>query len=245
MIHYFVEYFVQIYAATDKNSESRMVSPVGAVSLLMKTKRSQIFSGWIAALLTLIFSMLWVPGRGQGYAIGDVVADFHLKNVDNRQVGLSDFRSSQGIIVVFTCNHCPFTKAYEDRIIALDRKYAPQGYPVLAIQPNDPAAYDEDSFENMKVRAAAKGYAFPYVIDETQGVAKAFGASRTPQVYVLKRTGERFTVAYIGTIDDNPQDASGVRRRYVEEAVGHLLAGRPVVTSTTKAIGCAIKWKGM
>lgn len=185
---------------------------------------------------------------GKGYNIGETVSDFRLKNVDGRQISLADYRSQKGIIVVFTCNHCPFSKAYEDRILALDRTYASQGYPVLAIMPNDPTAYEDDSFENMKVRAREKAYTFPYTIDETQAVGRAFGATRTPQVYVLKRVGAadasaRFVVAYAGTIDDNPQDAGGIQKRYVEEAVSSLLTGKTVGQTMTKAIGCAIKWK--
>lgn len=181
----------------------------------------------------------------KAYAIGDAVADFKLKNVDGRTVSLSDYKSGKGVIIVFTTNHCPFSKAYEERMIALDRKYAAQGFPLMAIQPNDPTAYTEDSFENMKIRAQEKNYSFPYLSDDTQAVAHAFGATRTPEVFILKRSGDRFTVAYSGAIDDSPQTASTVKRRFVEEAVDNLLLGRPVVMTTTKAIGCAIKWKSM
>ena len=175
-----------------------------------------------------------------GYALGDAVDDFRVKNVDDRSVTLADYRTQKGLIVVFTSNHCPFSKAYEDRLIALDRLFAPQGYPVLAIMPNNPAIYEDDSFDNMKVRARNKNYSFLYGMDETQ-VAKAFGATRTPQVYVLKQVNRRFVLEYVGAIDDSPQDGAGVKRRYVEEAVGGLLAGRPVQSPITKPIGCAIK----
>jgi peroxiredoxin len=210
---------------------------------IMKTK-------WVFSLLAiLLMSAIQVEtpvlGKVAAYTVGEVVADFRLKSTSGQQVALSDYRTSKGVIVVFTSNHCPFAKAYEDRIIALDRKYAPQGVPVLAIQPNDPAAYEDDSFDNMKARAADKGYPFPYLLDETQEVAKAFGATRTPHAYLLKRTGDRFVVEYIGTLDDSPQDAGSVKRRYMEEALNSLLTGRPVVTTITKAVGCAIKWKGL
>lgn len=180
-----------------------------------------------------------------GYGIGDAVADFRLRNVDGRTVSLADFSAAKGAIVVFTCNHCPFSRAYEDRLIALHQRYQPQGFPVLAINPNDPAAYEEDSFENMKARAREKAYPFPYLMDESQGVARAFGATRTPHAVVLKREGDKFTVQYMGAVDDSSQDASGVTRRYVEDAVNNLLAGKPVSLNTTKSVGCAIKWKGM
>ncbi len=178
-----------------------------------------------------------------GYALGDAVSDFKLKNIDGKMMSLADFKSAKGFIIVFTSNHCPFSKSYEDRVIALDRKYASQDFPVITINPNDPEAYEEDSFANMQVRAKEKGYPFPYLTDDTQIVSKAFGAMRTPQAYVLKKEGGKIIVSYIGAIDDNAQDPSGVTKRYVEDAVNNLLVGKPVVTTSTKAVGCAIKWK--
>lgn len=177
------------------------------------------------------------------YQVGSEVTDFILKNVDGNMVSLNSFPSAKGFIVVFTCNHCPFSQAYEERIIALDKKYAALGYPVIAINPNDPEAYEEDSFANMKIAAKEKGFTFPYLIDETQKVSKAFGATRTPHVYVVKKENGKNIVAYIGAIDDNAQDAAGASKHYVEDAVNNLLANKPVVLTTTKAIGCAIKWK--
>ena len=109
--------------------------------------------------------------------------------------------------------------------------------------PNDPRAYEDDSFENMQVRSREKAYSFPYAIDETQSTARAFGATRTPEVYVLKQAGGQFIVEYVGAIDDSPQDGGSVQRRYIDEAVSSLLAGRPVQSPITKPIGCAIKWK--
>ncbi len=178
-----------------------------------------------------------------GYQVGDAVANFKLKNVDGRIISLSDFSSSKGVIVIFTSNHCPFAKAYEDRVIALNNKYASQGFPVIAINPSDPGTHVDDSFEKMKERASSKGYNYPYLVDEMQTTAKAFGAARTPQVYVISRSNGRFVVQYIGMIDDNPQDPAGATKFYVEEAVSNLIGGKPVVTMSTKPIGCAIKWK--
>ncbi|QMW07179.1 thioredoxin family protein [Spirosoma foliorum] len=195
----------------------------------------------MALLVSLTLST--AQAQPKGYTLGDVVADFRLKNVDGRTISLADYRSQKGLIVVFMSNHCPFAKAYEDRVSALDRKFSSQGYPVLAIMPNDPAAYEEDSFENMKVRARDKSFPYAYTIDETQAIARAFGATRTPQVYVLKQTNNQFVLEYVGTIDDSPQDEASVQRRYVDEAVSSLLAGRPVQSPITKPIGCAIKWK--
>ncbi|MEZ0542354.1 thioredoxin family protein [Fibrella arboris] len=198
-------------------------------------------------LLALLLGMLILPATAQrpasGYTLGDVAASFALTNVDNRTISLNEYKNQKGVIVVFTSNHCPFSKAYEDRIINLDRKFGPQGFPVIALLSSDASLYEEDSFDRMQVRARTKNYPFPYLLDEAQTVARAFGATRTPQVYVLKRAGERFTVEYIGSIDDSPQDAANVQRTYVDDAVTSLLAGKPVVTPLTKAIGCAIKMK--
>lgn len=184
-----------------------------------------------------------VKNNTLGYVLGDAVSDFKLKNIDGKMMSLSDFQSAKGFIIVFTSNHCPFSKSYEDRVIALDRKYASQGFPVITINPNDPEAYEEDSFANMQARAKEKGYSYPYLADDTQAVSKMFGALRTPQVYILKKEAGKITVSYIGAIDDNAQDPSGVTKRYVEDAVNNLLVGKPVVTTSTKAVGCAIKWK--
>lgn len=176
------------------------------------------------------------------YELGDKVEDFNLRNIDGKLVSLSDYPQTKGFIVVFTCNHCPFSRAYEDRVIALNETFAAKGYPVIAINPNDPEAYEEDSYENMQARAREKGYKFPY-LEDSQGVGQKFGAKRTPHVFVLQKSGTGVILRYIGAIDDNAQDASGVTKKYVESAVNNLLEGKPVVTQTTRAIGCAIKWR--
>jgi peroxiredoxin len=191
----------------------------------------------IAAIVTL------ASFRMEGYKVGDKAMDFKLKNIDGKMVSFADYKDAKGFIVVFTCNHCPFAKAYEDRIIALDNKYKSKGYPVIAINPNDPNAVQEDDYKTMQDRAKAKNYSFPYLVDETQNIAKTYGATRTPDVYVLQKNGNDFTVQYIGAIDDNSDDASAVKVKYVENAVDALLAGKTVNPSSTKAIGCGIKWK--
>ncbi|MBX7140717.1 MAG: thioredoxin family protein [Chitinophagales bacterium] len=177
------------------------------------------------------------------YKVGDSVKDFKLKNVDGKYVSLADNKDVKGYIVIFTCNHCPYAKAYEQRIMDLDKTFRPKGFPVVAISPNDPAAVPDDSYENMIKRSKEKGYTFPYLIDETQQVARDFGATRTPHVFVLNKTDKGYEVAYIGAIDDNTEDAGAVKNHYVEDAVNALLAGRKVPVTETKAIGCTIKWK--
>ncbi|WP_159471031.1 thioredoxin family protein [Dyadobacter sp. 3J3] len=196
---------------------------------------------WIS-LITL-FSLNFAFAQTGGYQVGDAVAVFKLKNIDGKTVSLADYTNAKGIIVIFTSNHCPFAKAYEDRIIALNNKYSSRNFPVIAINPSDPGTHMDDSFEKMKDRASAKGYTYPYLQDDAQTTARAFGVARTPQAFVLTKTNGKFTVAYIGLIDDNPQDPAGASKFYVDEAVTNLLEGKPVVTLTTKPVGCAIKWK--
>lgn len=176
-----------------------------------------------------------------GYKIGDVATDFSLKNVDGKKVSLKDMKNAKGYIVVFTCNHCPYAVAYEDRIIALDKKYSKKGYPVVAINPNNPAKQPADSFEKMQERAREKKFSFPYLLDEGQKIFPQYGATKTPHVYVLEKTGKGNVVRYIGAIDDNYEDVAAVKNKYVENAVDALLSGKEVPVKETKAIGCSIK----
>ena len=176
-----------------------------------------------------------------GYQVGDVATDFSLKNVNDKNVSLKDYKDAKGFIVVFTCNHCPFAVAYEDRIIALDKKYKALGYPVIAINPNNPAVQPKDSFDLMKERAKEKGFTFPYLFDDGQKVYPQYGATKTPHVYLLEKTKGGNIVRYIGAIDDNYNDASAVKVKYVENAVNSLLEGKEIEVKTTKAIGCSIK----
>jgi len=177
------------------------------------------------------------------YEVGDAVSDFKLKNVDGKMVSLSDYASSKGVIVIFDCNTCPYSKAYNDRIIALNTKYAAAGFPVIAINPNNPDASPGDSYEEMISLAKEKHYTFPYLYDPTQQTTKTFGASNTPHAFVLKKEDGAFKVSYMGAIDNNVRDASTANKKYIEEAVDALLAGGAVATPKTKAIGCGIKWK--
>jgi peroxiredoxin len=147
------------------------------------------------------------------------------------------------VILVFTCNHCPYSKKYEGRILELDKNFKKQGWPVVAISSNDPKVEPDDSFENMQKLAKEKGYSFPYLFDETQEVAKAYGATKTPHVFLLENKNNSFTVQYIGAIDDNPDDAKAVTTKYVENAIENLNDGKDPNPATTKAIGCSIKWK--
>jgi len=179
----------------------------------------------------------------QGYKVGDKATGFKLKNTDGKLVSPGDYPDAKGFIIVFTCNHCPYAKAYQERIIAIDKKYKSKGYPVIAISSNDPGVNAEDSYENMIVRAKEKGFTFPYLFDETQDIGRKYGATRTPQVYLLEKKGGDLIVQYTGAIDDNSQDASKVTNPYLSNAVDALLAGYLPEPAFTKAVGCGIKYR--
>jgi len=200
------------------------------------TKTRSIFT-LAVALFAASFTLL---PPSEGYKVGDTAADFNLKNVNGKMVSLAGIKEAKGYIVVFTCNTCPYAVAYQDRIVALHNKYAAQGYPVVAINSNDKEVKLGDSFDKMKERAKEQSFPFAYIYDETQEVAKSFGATKTPHVYVLDKNR---VVRYMGAIDDNSEEASAVKEKYVESAVDALLAGKEVAVKETKAIGCGIKWK--
>ena len=195
----------------------------------------------ITVILFSIFSLS--SAYSQGYNVGDKATGFKLKNTDGKLVSLSDYPDSKGYIVIFTCNNCPYSIAYQDRIIDIDKKYKLKGYPVIAINSNDPEIAPADSYDKMIERAKEKGFTFPYLYDETQSVCVNYGAKRTPQVYLLQKKGNDLIVQYTGAIDDNYQDASAVTNPFLANAIDALLAGSKPEPSATKAIGCSIKMK--
>ncbi len=201
----------------------------------------------VLGLLTVIVIVFVNTGKSNtnagGYDVGSTAKDFSLKNVDGKMISLADYSDAKGFIVVFTCNTCPFAQMYEQRIEELNQAYASKGYPVIAINPNDVTKKPDDSFDAMMKRSDEKNYSFPYLYDESQAVATAFGATRTPHIYILSKESGKLKVAYIGAIDDNAKDAASVSTKYVEDAVDNLLAGKPIKTDFTKAVGCTIKWK--
>lgn len=200
----------------------------------MKTiKNTVIFATLL--LITTAFSLR----TENGYKIGDTIEDFSLKNVDDKMVSLSDYKNAKGFIIIFTCNMCPYSVANEDRINALDAKYKSKGYPVIAINPNDPKASKGDGFDDMKVRAKEKGFTFPYLFDEGQNIYPKFGASKTPHVYIVSK--KTMKVEYIGAIDNSSKDPSAVSEKYVENAVDALLSDKKIEKTETRAIGCTIK----
>ncbi len=158
-------------------------------------------------------------------------------------VSMADFASAKGFIVIFSCNHCPYVIAYEDRIIELHNKYASKGYPVIAINPNDPEVQPQDSYKLMIERANEKKFPFAYLFDEGQKVYPVYGATKTPHVYLLNKKGKDLIVEYIGTIDNNYKDASQVTQTYLADAIAALLENKKPLVTETKAIGCTIKVK--
>jgi peroxiredoxin len=193
--------------------------------------------------LCLLSMGLFAKAQTGGYKIGDVAADFSLKNINGKTVSLADMKSAKGYIVVFTCNTCPYAVAYEDRIIALNKKYAVQGYPVIAINPNDPVAQPADTYEKMQEKAKSEGFNFPYLMDPNHVITKQFGASRTPHVFILQKTDKGNVVQYIGAIDSDTEGKSADKVNYVEAAIDAVASGKKPAVTTTKAIGCTIKWK--
>nr|WP_235906155.1 thioredoxin family protein [Patiriisocius marinistellae] len=177
----------------------------------------------------------------KGYKVGDVATDFKLKDVDGEMVSMADYKDAKGYIVIFTCNTCPFAVASEDRINALDKKYKVLGYPVIAVNPNDPKVQPDDTYELMQAKAKDKGFTFPYLYDANDKVYATYGATKTPHVYLLKKEDNGNVVKYIGAIDDNVRNASSVKETFLANAVDELLAGKDVTVKETKAIGCSIK----
>lgn len=212
---------------------------------MMPAHRSRTPS-MLAFLLAVTLSLM--PAMAidlpEGAKVGDAAPDFVLLNTEGKRVGLASYAEAKGVILVFTCNTCPYALKYEDRIIALNEKYSKAGFPVVAINSNDTNIVPEDSREHMAKRVAEKKFKFPYLIDETQDVAKAYGARKTPHVYVLQRTVRGgFSIEYIGSIDDDPDQDNTFKTKYVEKAIEALLGSAKPAVTFTKAIGCTIKWK--
>ncbi|MEL4308136.1 thioredoxin family protein [Joostella sp. CR20] len=196
----------------------------------------------VLVAVVVLSSAFTIPSLfSEGYKIGDKASDFKLKNIDGKSVSLADYSDAKGFLIVFTCNDCPYAKAYEDRLIQLDKKYKSQGVPVIAINPNNPINQKGETFEKMQERAKEKGFTFPYLVDEGQAISPVFGAQRTPHCYLLEKTSEGNIVKYIGAIDDNYQDENAVETTYVEDAIDAMLAGEEIAIQNTKAIGCSIK----
>lgn len=195
-------------------------------------------------MLTICLLMLGINAKAQkGYQIGDIASDFSLKSTTEKNVSLSSYQNAKGYIVVFTCNTCPVSKAYQDRIEALNKEFSAKGYPVIAINTNDPITSPGDSFEKMQAVVKIKNISYAYLEDPNHVYTKMYGASKTPHTFVLQKTAKGNEVVYIGAIDNDQQEENSDRDDYVKSAVNSLLKGEKPKVATTKAIGCSIKWK--
>lgn len=178
--------------------------------------------------------------HSKGIALGTKAPPFRLTGTDDRTYDLDSFRDARALVVVFTCNHCPYAKAYETRFVELVNDYRDRGVALVAINPNDDRSHPEDSFAKMKERAKERGFNFPYLRDDTQEIARAYGAVCTPDIFAFDR--ER-ALRYAGRVDDSWRDPSGVKKTDLRNALDAILDDRAIDFGVTPAMGCSIKWR--
>ena len=193
-------------------------------------------------VLPLVLAAATAAHAGGALALGSAIpsADVKMKNIDGKETTIADVKGAQGTLVVFTCNHCPFAKMWETRIVELGNAYQGKGIGVIAVNANDPKVAPDDGYESMQTRAKERGFAFPYVVDATSDVARAFGAARTPEVFLFDKEGK---LVYHGAVDDNGQDAAKVEKSYLKDALDAVATGKAVPVAETKSIGCSIKFR--
>jgi peroxiredoxin len=196
----------------------------------------------LLACSLILFSLTGLAQTGN-LKPGTPAPDFNLKNVTGENISFASFPNVKGYIVVFTCNTCPVAKAYEQRVSALNKKYAPMGYPVIAINTNDPSVSPGDNFEAMVERAKEASYKFPYLFDDGQKMTNAYGARNTPTVFLVKRAKDGNVIVYTGAIDNDPEEDKTDRINYLEQALSATEAGKEPAVASTKAIGCSVKRK--
>jgi peroxiredoxin len=172
-------------------------------------------------------------------AITETAPSFTLPGVDGRDHSLDDYRDAQALVLVQSCNHCPYVQAWEGRLIAIQQEYGDRGVRIVAISSNDVSSHPEDSFEQMELRSSEQGFNFDYLYDESQDVARELGSERTPEVFVFD--GER-RLAYHGAIDDN-RDEAAVTGNYLRDALDAVLAGEVPTVADTPPVGCTVKWR--
>jgi peroxiredoxin len=171
--------------------------------------------------------------------LGTEVPQFDLPGVDGQNHSLGSYADAAALVLVQSCNHCPYVQAWENRLSAIARDYAERGVRMVAVNSNDADNYPEDSFEEMQKRASAQGFAFDYLYDEPQAVARELAAERTPEVFVFDRDRR---LVYHGAIDDS-RDEEGVSQQYLRDALDAVLSGQEPAVSETPAVGCTVKWK--
>jgi peroxiredoxin len=186
-------------------------------------------------------ALLAMAGSAFGLNIGDKAPSttVKMKNVDGSDVSIANVAGKQGTLVMFSCNHCPFVKAWQGRIASIGNAAKAKGIGVIIINPNDPTDYPEDSYAEMQKRAKDLGFTFPYVVDATSDVARAFGATHTPEAFLFDKDGK---LVYHGAIDDS-KEADQVTAHFLQDAINAALAGKAVPVAETKAIGCSIKFR--
>ncbi|MFH6998735.1 thioredoxin family protein [Flavobacterium sp. FlaQc-57] len=197
----------------------------------------------IILLLALAFSAFLSQAQTTTLKAGDTAPDFKLKNVNNKEVSFASFPKAKGFIIVFTCNTCPYAVGYEQRIIDLDKKFSSQGYPVIAINPNDPEASKADAFNKMQDLAKEKKYPFPYLFDAGQKVTDQYGAKHTPHIFIVSKTAKGNVVEYVGAIDNDPEGTKTEKIKYAEDAIAALKSNQKPAVTQTKEIGCTVKRK--
>ena len=198
--------------------------------------------GWLPIMPLLFAAAVYAQDQPASLAIGAAapMKDVKMKSVDGKDVTLATVAGKKGTLVVFTCNHCPWAQAWQTRVASIGNGAAAKGIGVVAINPNDPAAYPEDDYAGMQARSKTLGLKFPYVVDATSDMARAFGATRTPEAFLFDSSGK---LVYHGTVDDNARDQSAVKERWLQDAVDAVIAGKEVPTAETKAFGCGIKFR--
>jgi peroxiredoxin len=182
-----------------------------------------------------------VAASAFGLNIGDKApsTSVKMKNVDGSEVSIADVTGKEGTLVIFSCNHCPFVKAWQDRIASIGNAAKGKGVGVIVINSNDPASYPEDSFTEMQARAKQLGFTFPYVVDATSGVARSFDATRTPEAFLFDKDGK---LVYHGAIDDS-QKVDQVSQHFLQDAIDAATAGKDIPVKETKFVGCGIKYR--
>ncbi|RMG04024.1 MAG: thioredoxin family protein [Planctomycetota bacterium] len=192
---------------------------------------------WSVSLACLALVLGVSCARAEGVKVGDPAPQWKgIIGIDDKEHSLAEYKDAKVVVVVFTCNHCPVARAYEDRLIALQKDYKDKGVQLVAINVNNLPA---DRLDQMKARAKEKGFNFPYLYDSSQKIGHAFGATVTPHVFVLDAKRK---VAYIGAVDDN-MAPDKVKTPYLRNAIDALLAGKKPDPAQTKPFGCGIKYE--
>lgn len=178
----------------------------------------------------------------QGLAIGDAapLRDVKMEGTDGKSYALDDLKGEKGTLVIFSCNHCPYAVKWADRIGEIGKEWQAKGFGVVVVNSNDPEKNATDGMDGMKQFAADHGYEFPYVVDATSDMARKFGATKTPEVFLFDAS---LKLAYHGAVDDSAESADKVEKHFLRDALADVAAGKAVAAAESKAIGCSIKFR--